>query len=148
MLLYFCFFLINILPVLALCPYYGTYYNLCWKGTDIRKIITVNDPSGVYLAAEYLNKKPDAAQMRVQVSELGSAYFQKYFKGRTYRTEKKDLSDPNKLPHTDYEVVYIRDSQIGFIPHQGIKGGTLEHVITQNGIDLAWIYRIQTEANE
>ena len=36
-----CLFLIQILPVLRLHPYYGTYYNLCFKLTDIRKIITV-----------------------------------------------------------------------------------------------------------
>ncbi|MYC74208.1 hypothetical protein F4X10_00345 [Candidatus Poribacteria bacterium] len=141
------FFFLQVLPVFALHPYYGTYYNLCWKVTDITKIITVNDPSGVYLAAEYLNQKPNAAHIRVQVSDLGSEYFRYYFKGRTYRTNKNYLSDTDKLPFTDYEVIYIRDSQIGWVPQKGVKGGTLEHVITLNGIDLAWIYRVETEKN-
>lgn len=144
---YFCFFLINILPVLALCPYYGTYYNLCWKVTDIRKIITVNDPSGVYLAAEYLNQKPDATEIRVHVSYLGSAYFQKYFKGLPYRPNINVISDIDRHREIDYEVVFIRDSQIGWVPQSGIRGGTLERVITVNGLDLAWIYRVSSEVN-
>ncbi|MDE0018643.1 MAG: glycosyltransferase family 39 protein [Candidatus Poribacteria bacterium] len=143
----FCFFLINILPVLALCPYYGTYYNLCWKVADIEKIITVNDPSGVYLAAEYLNQKPDAAEIRVHVSYLGSAYFQKYFKGRPYRTDPNAISDIDRLREIDYEVVFIRDSQIGWVPQSGIRGGALEQVITVNGLDLAWIYQVPSEVN-
>ena len=67
-----CFFLIQILPVLLLHPYYGTYYNLCWKVTDITKIITVGDASGLDLAANYLNQKPNARRMQVQVSPLAT----------------------------------------------------------------------------
>ena len=54
-----CLFLIQILPVLRLHPYYGTYYNLCFKLTDIRKITTVGEGGGAGydLAAKYLNKK-------------------------------------------------------------------------------------------
>lgn len=133
------------MPVFALCPFYGTYYNLYWKVADLTKIITVNDPSGVYLAAEYLNKKQDAGQIPVQVSDLGSEYFRYYFKGRTYRTDKTRIGAPVILPNTDYEVIYIRDSQIGWVPQEGVKGGTLEHVITINGLNLAWIYRVETE---
>ncbi|MXV85439.1 glycosyltransferase family 39 protein [Candidatus Poribacteria bacterium] len=139
------FFFIQVLPVLALRPFYGTYYNLCWKVADLTKIITVNDPSGVYLAAVYMNQKSDAGQIPVQVSDLGSEYFQYYFKGRTYRTDKTRIGAPVILPNTDYEVIYIRDSQIGWVPQEGVKGGTLEHVITINGLNLAWIYRVETE---
>ena len=136
------FFFIQVLPVLALHPYYGTYYNLCWKGTDITKIITVNDTSGVDLAARYLNKKPNAAQISVRASHLGSEFLEYYFKGTTYRTDKNHIGDTGKLPITDYEVIYIRDSQIGWAPQEGIEGGTLEHVITLNGIDYVRVYRI------
>ena len=55
-----CLLLIQIVPVLRLHPYYGTYYNLCFKLTDIRKIITVGAGAGFDLAAKYLNKKPNA----------------------------------------------------------------------------------------
>ena len=139
------FFIIQVLPVLALYPYYGTYYNLCWKVTDITKIITVGDASGVDLAAKYLNQKPDSANIAVQVSDLGSEFFRYYFKGTTYRTDKNRLKDIDKLPTTDYEVIYIRDSQIGWAPQEGIKGGTLEHVITLNGLNLVWVYRIKPQ---
>ena len=51
------FFIIQVMPVLARHPYYGTYYNLCWKMTDITKIVTVGDASGMDIAANYLNQK-------------------------------------------------------------------------------------------
>lgn len=136
------FFFIQVLPVLALHPYYSTYYNIFWKGTDITKMITVNDTAGVDLAAEYLNKKPNAAQISVRASDMGSEFFEYYFKGTVYRTDKNHIEDADILPVTDYEVIYIRDSQIGWAPQEGIKGGTLEHVITLNGIDYVRIYRI------
>ena len=51
-----CLVLIQIVPILRLHPYYGTYYNLCFKLTDIRKIITVGAGAGYDLAAKYLNQ--------------------------------------------------------------------------------------------
>ena len=45
------------------------------------------------------------------------------------------------LPH--YEVVYIRDSQIGWAPQEGIYKGKLEKIITLNGIEHVWIYRVR-----
>ena len=123
------------LPVLALHPYYGTYYNPYWKVTDITQIITIGDTSGVYLAAKYIDKKANAPQLRVAVSPLATEFFQPYFIGFAYHTKKKYLS-------ADYEVVYIRDSQIKRVPQAGTRGGTLEHVITLNGIEYVWIYRV------
>ena len=49
--------LIQIVPVLRLHPYYTTYYNLCFKLTDIRKIITTPAAAGLDLAAKYLKWK-------------------------------------------------------------------------------------------
>ena len=141
------FFFIQVVPVCALHPYYGTYYNLCWKVTDITQIITAGDASGLELAAKYINRNPNASQMSVQVSSLGSPYFRHYFKGRTYRTAKNNISDIDRLPEIDYEVVFIRDSQIGWVPQSGVRDGTLDHVITVNGLDLAWIYRLPAEVN-
>ena len=118
------FFFIQILPVLVLHPYYGTYYNLCWKITDITKIITVgSDASGVDLAAKYLNKKD-------------------HFDGTIHAISPKGVADSYSNLPIMYEVIFIRDSQIGWAPQKGLKGGKLEHVITLNGIDLVWIYRI------
>ena len=132
-----CFFFIQVYPVIALHPYYGTYYNLCWKGTDITKIITVGEASGLDLAANYLNQKPRSRYMWVQVSPLARQFVRRYFRGYTYRADRPT----GMLPH--YEVVYIRDSQIGRVPQTGTLNGELEALITLNGIDHVWIYRVR-----
>ena len=131
------FFFVQVFPVLALHPYYGTYYNLCWKVTDITKIITVGDASGLDIASKYLNRKPKAYLLSVRVSPLSTQFVKHYFKGFAYRA---DLNVINVTP--DYEVVYIRDSQIGRVPETGTLNGELESVITLNGIEHVWIYRI------
>lgn len=131
-----CFFFIQVMPVLAHHPYYGTYYNLCWKVTDITKIITVGEASGLDIAANYLNQRPDAHRLRVQVSPLATEFVRHYFRGLAYRADRGIGHSP------DYEVVYIRDSQIGRVPQTGTLNGELEAVITLNGIDYVWIYRI------
>ena len=135
-------FALTAVQVFALHPYYGTYYNPCWKVTDITKLITVGEASGLDLAAKYLNQKPNATQLSVQVSPLGTEFFQYYFKGSTYRTDKRSDKGSEPSRGVDYEVVYIRDSQIKWVPQAGTQGGTLEHVITLNDIDHVWIYRI------
>ena len=130
------FFFIQTLPVLALHPYYGTYYNLCWKVTDITKIITVGEASGLDIAANYLNEKPNANRLSVQVSPLATEIVRYYFMGFVYRADSV-VATP-----ADYEVVYIRESQIGRVSETGTLNGDLEAVITLNGIDHVWIYRI------
>lgn len=130
------FFFVQVFPVLALHPYYGTYYNLCWKATDITEIITVGEASGLDIAANYLNEKPDAQKLIVQVSPLATEFVHHYFHGRVYRADIQTNLSP------DYEVVYIRDSQIGRVPETGTLNGELEAVITLNGIASVWIYRI------
>ena len=134
------FFMIQIVPVLARHPYYGTYYNPLWKTSDITKIITVGEASGLDLAASYLNRKPNAHRMRVQVSPLATEFVRYYFRGFTYRSDRVDRV---RGRIADYEVVYIRDSQIGRVPQTGTLNGELETVITLNGIDHVWIYRIE-----
>ncbi|MYB95965.1 glycosyltransferase family 39 protein [Candidatus Poribacteria bacterium] len=131
------FFFIQIMPVLALHPYYGTYYNLYWKVTDITKIITVGEASGLDIAADYLNNKPDAQRLIVQVSPLATEFVYHYFQGGVYRSDRQTNLSP------DYEVVYIRDSQIGRVPQTGTLNGKLEKLITLNGIDHVWIYRVR-----
>ncbi len=133
-----CLFLIQILPVLLLHPYYGTYYNLCFKLTDIRKITTVGEGGGVGydLAAKYLNKKPNARELRVQTFPPSAQFFLPYFTGQIHWADAGEAVAP------DYEVVHIRESQAGWVPQTGTLNGELEHVITLNGIDYVWIYRI------
>ena len=131
------FFFIQVFPVLARHPYYGTYYNLCWRVTNITKIITVGEASGLDIAANYLNDKPDAQKLVVQVSPLATEFVHYYFHGRVYRSDRQTNLSP------DYEVVYIRDSQIGRVPQTGTLNGELEKLITLNGIDHVWIYRVR-----
>ena len=134
----FCLFLIQILPVLRLHPYYGTYYNLCFKLTDIRKIITVGEGGGVGydLAAKYLNRKPNAQVLSVKTFPPSAPFFYPYFAGQVVWSNLDEEIVP------DYEVVHIRESQAGWVPQTGTLNGELEHVITLNGIDYVWIYRI------
>ena len=131
-----CLFLIQIVPVLRLHPYYGTYYNLCFKLADIRKIITVPAAAGLDLAAKHLNRKPNAQGLHVQVSPLSGQFFYQYFIGQTHWADAGEVVVP------DYEVVHIRDSQVGRVPQTGTLNGELEYVITLNGIDYVWIYKI------
>ena len=134
----FCVILIQIVPVLRLHPYYRTYYNLCFKLTDIRKIITVGEGGGAGydLAAKYLNKKPNARELRVQTFSPSAQFFFPYFTGQVVWSNPDEEVDP------DYEVVHIRESQAGWVPQTGTLNGELEHVITLNGIDYVWIYKI------
>ena len=133
------FFSIEVLPVFALHPYYGTYYNLCWKVKDITKIITVGETSGLDIAAKLLNEKQKARRLVVQVSPLATEFFGYYSQGFAYRADRG-----TGIRHiTDYEVVYIRDSQIGRVPQTGTLNGELEAVITLNGIDHVWIYKVR-----
>ena len=130
------FFFIQTLPVLGLHPYYGTYYNPSWKVTDITKIITVGEASGLDIAAKSLNQKTTDRLLRVQISPLSKFFFARYFTGLTRPAGRTGG------PPADYEVVYIRDSQIGLVPQTGTLNGELEAVITLNGIDHVWIYYI------
>ena len=131
-----CLILIQILPVLRLHPYYGTYYNLYFKLIDIRKIITVGAGAGYDLAAKYLNRKPNAEELRVKTFLQSGQFFYQYFIGQP------PWSDARGESRLDYEVVHIRESQAGWVPQTGTLNGELEHVITLNGIDYVWIYRI------
>jgi len=135
------FFLIQVMPVLARHPYYGTYYNPCWKVTDITKIITIGDASGLDIAANYLNQKQNASQMFLFVSPLSVQSIFPYFRGGVFPTDTvfgRNLTSA-------YEVIYIRDSQIGKVPQTGLRNGELEAVVTLNGIDHVWIYRIHNK---
>lgn len=126
---------VQAMPVLSLHPYYGVYYNPLWKITDITKICTIGDASGLDIAANYLNQKPNAENLTVRVSPLSDQFFRHYFKGRSFPQDR----DPGTFP-PDYEVVYIRDLQINRVYLEDIKG-TLEHVIQLNDIDYVWIYK-------
>ena len=90
-------------------------------------------------SAEFIrgvNEKPNAKNMIVHVSPLSTEFFNYYFIGKTYGSNRIKFNP-------EYEVVYIRDSQIERVPQVGTWNGKLEHVITLNGIEYAWIYRVE-----
>ena len=129
-------FVIQAFPVLRLHPYYGTYYNPLWGMTGITRICTTGDASGLDLAAEYLNQKPNVEDLVVHVSPLSAEFFGYYFKGKSYRRDRNPgISTP------DYEVAYTRDVQIKLVNLNDIDG-TLEHVIRLNNVDYVWIYKL------
>ena len=121
--------------------YYGTYYNPLWGLTDITKVCTTGDASGLDLAADYLNQKPNPENLVVRVSPLSAEFFGYYFKGTSYR---RDSTAGMRSP--DYEVAYVRDVQINRVHLDDIKG-TLEHIIRLNNVDYVWIYRLQGNEN-
>ena len=129
-------FVIQAFPVLRLHSYYGTYYNPLWGVPGITRICTTGDASGLDLAAEYLNQKPNAEDLVVHVSPLSAEFFGYYFKGKPYRRDR----NPGILT-PDYEVAYIRDVQIKLVNFDDIEG-TLEHVIRLNNVDYVWIYKL------
>ena len=43
----------------------------------------------------------------------------------------------------NYEIVYIRDAQVGHVPQEDSLNGQLEHIIPLNNIDPVWIYRVR-----
>ena len=129
-------FVIQVFPVLRLHPYYGTYYNPLWGMTDITRICTTGDASGLDLAAKYLNQKPYAEDLVVRVPPLSGELFGYYFQGKSY---PRDVNSGISTP--DYEIAYIRDVQIKLVNLNDIDG-TLEHVIRLNNVDYVWIYKL------
>ena len=127
---------IQVIPVLSIHPYYGTYYNPCWKITDITKVCTIGDASGLDIAAKYLNQKPNAKNLVVRVSPLSAEFFGYYFDGKSYRSDKQ-----NNYLTPDYEVFYIRDLQIERVQKKDFNG-VLEKVIKLNGVEYVWIYKL------
>lgn len=149
--------LIQAVPVLSLHPNYRAYHHPLLSPDWIAKNTSLGGGTGLDIAAAYLNRKPDAAQMTVRVTRFGS-FFQHYFIGQTQ--VRKATQALYRIP--DYDVVYIRDKQIDGIPRDappqnGIPADSLqltddlprqlEHVVRLNGIDYVWIYRVQREEN-
>lgn len=127
------------LPVLRLHPNYRAYHHPAIPAGWIANNISQGGGMGLDRAAEYLNNKPNAEQLTVYMTPLGG-FLGHYFKGQT-RT-----LDPHIAPYkSDYVVVYIRDKQIGWtLPAQLSQVLALEHTVSVNGVDYAWIYKMDT----
>ncbi|MGQ9785431.1 MAG: ArnT family glycosyltransferase [Anaerolineae bacterium] len=121
---------------LPYAPYYLSYYNpllLGWLWAP--RAIHIAWGEGLDLAAEYLNTKPNAAQLRVAAWYEWT--FAPYFKGQTL------LFSTENVLQADYAVFYVNQVQRD-IPDPNLityfRRRIPEYVICVNGIEYAWIY--------
>ena len=146
-------FALQAVPVLRLHPYYRTYYHPLLSGTSVAESTTCITGAGLDLAADYLNAKPNAEKLQVRMTWI-SKEFGYYFVGDTLQRHHHTETNSRDF---DYDIEYLRDKQItGKTPvdapdnyqiHNFLRPSIklprkLEHVVTLNGIDYVWIYRV------
>ena len=148
---------IQAVPVLALHPHYRAYHYPLLPKKWIAENVSLGGGIGLDIAAEYLNRKQDAEQISVRVTPFGH-FFEHYFIGQTHISEHSLHTHTfERQQRPDYDIVYIRDKQVDgrtvdTPPPNGIPVGSLqlteewprelEHVVSLNGTDYVWIYRI------
>lgn len=140
-------FILQAVPILRLHPNYRAYYHPFLSAKWVAENTSSITGAGLDIAADYLNAKPDAHRLQVQLTWF-SKDFAPYFVG--------DASIYHS-PNADYDVEYLRDKQIQGVPvdmhpnpvrissisqNEGGMTRELEHVVTLNGIDYVWIYRV------
>jgi hypothetical protein len=125
--------------VVANYPYYLTYYNPLLGGIRAaERAVTIGWGEGLELAAEYLNQKPDAENMRV--SAWYQSTFAPFFKGEaiSYSQEK------GKAMAGDYVVFYINQLQRRFPDDELFRYFETryqpEKIIPLKGVNYAVIY--------
>jgi len=132
-------FLVQGALVVASYPYFFTYYNPLLGGIQSAEhTLTVGWGEGMDLAADYLNRKPDAD--RLQVSAWYQSTFAPFFKGTavSYAKEK------GKALSGDYVVFYINQLQRRFPDDELFRYFESryqpEAVIPLRGVDYVVIY--------
>ena len=138
-------------PILRLYPYYRVYYYPLLSAKWVEENTSPITGAGLDLAADYLNAKPEAERLRVRHTWFCKD-FAHYFVGAT-GYYKYDPSNHN----FDYDLEYLYDRQIIRTPMDTSEDTTyrtralkreqtghreLEHVVSLNGIDYVWIYRM------
>jgi len=124
-------------------PYYLTYYNpLLGGGQRAAEVVLVGWGEGLDEAARYLNKRPDAAELRV--AAWYGEVFAPYFRGDTVHLTRPRC-DRQRVADSDYVVVYInqlqrRLSELWLWDHVEQRC-ELETVVRLQGIPYVWIYR-------
>jgi hypothetical protein len=124
-------------------PYYLSCYNPLVGGARMApRIVPVGWGEGLDQAAQYLNLKEDAADLRA-VSEFGEG-FAPFFVGET--RPWREQSDDDIMPWypTDYAVLYIGELQTNTPNEATVRYfRSLEplHTVRLNGIEYAWIYK-------
>jgi hypothetical protein len=140
--------LVQIIGTMRTYPYYSVYFNPLLGGSRrAGEVMSVGSGEGLDLAAEYLNNKPDAENLKA-ISWYGNGPFSYYFVGETrplwsYVWNEEKISD---LKEMDYLVVYstqwARGAPRGLFTH--LAGIEPEHSIWINNIEYARIYDVNT----
>ena len=146
-------FVLQVVPMLRLHPYYRTYYHPLLSGAWVAENTTCITGAGLDLAADYLNAKPNAEKLWVRMTWI-SKEFGHYFVGNTLQRHHHTETNSRDF---DYDIEYLRDKQLtGKTPidapdnyqiHDFLRSDIkllreLEQVVTLNGVDYVWIYRV------
>ncbi len=128
---------VQVVSVLPYHPYYFSYFNPLMGGATVgAKTLRVGWGEGMDRVADYLNAKPDAANLTV------AARWHPYMLGFAGKTLPFDES--GQWTQADYIVLYIQQTQRMLDPSPGIiryfQARQPEHVVRINGIDYAQIY--------
>lgn len=117
-------------------PYYFPYYNpLVGGSTQAPHTLLVGWGEGLEEAADYLNQKEGARELRVALRY--TADFAPFFVGRTIHTESYDPAT------TDYVVIYVNQVQRDLNPEiidRYYESQEPEYTVSLHGIDYAWVY--------
>jgi len=120
-------------------PYYFTYYNPLLGGIrSAERMVTIGWGEGMDLAADYLNRKPNAEALRV--SSWYQSTFAPFFKGEAISYSK----EKGKAMAGDYVVFYINQLQRRFPDEEMFRYFETryrpETVIPLKGVDYVVIY--------
>jgi hypothetical protein len=124
-------------------PYYFTYFNPLFGGLRVASRLTsVGWGEGLESAADYLNQKPNADKLKVNVWFWQS--FAPYFRGTT-----KPFFSIGRAMSMDYLVFYIHQFQLQS-PGPELQSYFLghyqpEHVVSLKGVGYDWIYAVPVE---
>jgi hypothetical protein len=134
-------------------PYYVTYFNSLLGGNrTANQVLTIGSGEGLDLAAEYLNQKPNATQLKV-MSWYGIGPFSYYFDGESvplYGSKKWDSELIATLEQMDYLVVYANQWRRGLPPgfFPWLEGIEPEYRVWFDGIELARVYDVKSIPDE
>jgi 4-amino-4-deoxy-L-arabinose transferase-like glycosyltransferase len=130
-------------------PYYVTYFNPLLGGNRrADQSLMLGSGEGLDLAADYLNQKPGAEDLKV-MSWYGVGPFSYYFDGEVvslYGSKAWNAAQIARLQEADYLVVYVnqwkRKLPIGLFAW--LDGLEPEQRIRFDGIELARIYNVKS----
>lgn len=152
---YFIFgviFILQAVPILRLYPNYRVYHHPLLSAKWVEENTSSITGAGLDLAADYLNAKPGAERLQVRHTWLCKE-FAHYFVGEA----RSYYNYAPSAPSFDYDLEYLYDKQIQHNPtdthirstdvskkqqNQEAVLRDLEHVISLNGVDYVWIYRV------